>query len=81
MAKYVIKGGKKLEGRLRVTGAKNAILPILAAVILTSKPVILHDCPRLADVDNMLLILRAVGCKAKREGTTLIIDPLLYQPQ
>lgn len=75
MAKYIIKGGNKLEGRIRVTGAKNSILPILAAVILTSKPVIIHDCPRLTDVENMLLILEAIGCKTKREGTTLIIDP------
>lgn len=74
MAKYLIKGGKKLEGRLRVTGAKNSILPILAAVLLTSKPVVIYDCPRLADVENMLLILKAIGCKVKREGTTLIID-------
>jgi UDP-N-acetylglucosamine 1-carboxyvinyltransferase (EC 2.5.1.7) len=75
VAKYVINGGNKLEGHIRVMGAKNSILPILAAVLLTCKSVVIHDCPRLMDVENMLLILKAVGCKVKREGTTLIIDP------
>lgn len=50
MAKFVITGGKKLEGSVRVSGAKNSVLPILAAALLTTKEIILKDCPDLADI-------------------------------
>ncbi len=75
MAKYRVRGGRKLEGEIRVIGAKNAILPVLAAVILTQKPVVLYDFPSLADVENMLLILQSIGCQVTRENSTLILDP------
>lgn len=75
MAKYLITGGNKLEGTIRVTGAKNSILPILAAALLTTKQVVINECPNLADIEKVLGILRAVGCKVKRENSTLIIDP------
>ncbi len=75
MAKYIITGGNKLEGSIRVTGAKNSILPILAAALLTTKQVVIHDCPNLADIDKVLGILRSVGCKVYSEGSTLIVDP------
>ena len=75
MGKFRIRGGRKLEGSIRVIGSKNAFLPILAAVILTRKPVVLYDFPRLADVENMLLILQSIGCRIKRENTTLYIEP------
>lgn len=75
MAKYRIRGEKKLEGDIRVKGAKNSALPVLAAVLLSEKPVILHDIPKLIDIDNMVLILSSIGCKIKREGNTLIVDP------
>lgn len=75
MAQYIINGGRRLEGKLRVGGAKNAILPILAAVLLTERQVVLHDCPKLLDVEKTILILESIGCKVKREGRDLIIDP------
>ena len=75
MGKFRVRGGRRLEGNIRVIGAKNAILPILAAVILTRKPVVLYDFPHLADVENMLLILQSIGCIIKRENSTLFIDP------
>ncbi|MDD3612422.1 MAG: UDP-N-acetylglucosamine 1-carboxyvinyltransferase [Eubacteriales bacterium] len=75
MAKYRIRGEQKLEGDIRVKGAKNSALPVLAAVLLSEKPVILHDIPKLIDIDNMVLILSSIGCKIKREGNTLIVDP------
>jgi UDP-N-acetylglucosamine 1-carboxyvinyltransferase len=75
MAKYRVRGGNKLEGEIRVIGSKNAILPILAAVILTRKPVVLFDFPSLADVEIMLMILKSIGCKVARENSTLILDP------
>ncbi|WP_129723153.1 UDP-N-acetylglucosamine 1-carboxyvinyltransferase [Xylanivirga thermophila] len=75
MDRYIINGGNKLNGIVRVDGAKNAILPILASVALTDKQVILHDCPQLSDVNDMLSILKSMGCKIKREGHTIILDP------
>mgnify|MGYP001305090609 CR=1 FL=1 len=75
MARYIINGGNRLQGTIRVTGAKNSILPILAAVLLSQENIIIHDCPKLLDVENMIRILIAIGCKVKREGSTLIIDP------
>ncbi|MGI6570538.1 MAG: UDP-N-acetylglucosamine 1-carboxyvinyltransferase [Caldicoprobacterales bacterium] len=75
MGMFRIRGGRKLEGSIRVIGSKNAILPILAAVILTRKPVVLYEFPSLADVENMLLILQSIGCRIKRENSTLFIDP------
>ncbi|MGB4480175.1 MAG: UDP-N-acetylglucosamine 1-carboxyvinyltransferase [Caldicoprobacterales bacterium] len=75
MAKYIITGGNRLEGTVRVTGAKNSILPILAATLLTTKQVVINECPDLADIEKVLGILRAVGCKVFRDNSTLIIDP------
>ena len=75
LAQYIINGKKPLSGKLRVGGAKNAILPALAAVLLTEKPVVLHDCPCLLDVEKTIMILKAIGCSIKREGSNLIIDP------
>ncbi len=62
MAKLIVTGGHPLTGRCRVGGAKNAVLPILAACMLTGRSVRLLDCPRLTDVDNMLEILQTLGC-------------------
>jgi UDP-N-acetylglucosamine 1-carboxyvinyltransferase len=75
MNKYVIQGGRPLQGVVRITGAKNSILPILAAVLLSQDNIIVHDCPRLMDVENMILILQAIGCHIKREEHSLLIDP------
>lgn len=74
MGKYIITGGKKLQGSIRVGGAKNAVLPILAASLLCDGEVLLTDCPALLDVDNMLEILRCLGCKAVRNGSEIRID-------
>lgn len=75
MGKLVIHGGLPLHGRIRVSGAKNAILPILAATILTQEPVSLHNCPQLRDVHNMLSILEKLGCKTNFVGDCIEIDP------
>ncbi len=75
MTRFKIRGEQKLSGEVRVKGAKNSILPILAAALLSDKPVVLHDLPYLIDIENMTLILRSIGCKIKREGGTMIIDP------
>ncbi len=75
MSSIVVTGGVPLRGSLRIPGAKNAVLPILAATLLAKAPVRLLDCPRLADVANMLEILRRLGCDTQWEGDELIVDP------
>lgn len=74
MGSFTVNGGVRLNGSVRIKGAKNAILPILAASILTDGEVVIHDCPHITDVDNMLDILLAIGCRIKRSGDTVIID-------
>ncbi len=74
MGEYHIKGGNRLTGELKVGGAKNAILPILASVVLNSGKSIIHNCPLISDTFVSIEILEALGCKVKMEGSTLIID-------
>lgn len=62
MDAFVIEGGKRLEGRLRINGSKNAALPLLTAALLTDQPVVLRDVPDLADIRNMLGLLAELGC-------------------
>ena len=71
---YVVEGGKKLSGEVRVQGSKNSALPILAASLLCRGESVLYNCPRLTDVEASLTILRYIGCTARREGDTLIVD-------
>lgn len=68
MDKLVIGGGNRLEGSLRVSGAKNAALPILAASLLTGEKVALGNAPRLNDIGTMLKLLRCLGADAAADG-------------
>ncbi|MDD3920570.1 MAG: UDP-N-acetylglucosamine 1-carboxyvinyltransferase [Eubacteriales bacterium] len=74
MSSFVVEGGQPLSGVIRIHGAKNAALPILAAALLADAPVHLVDCPHLLDVENMLRILRALGCKAVWQSNALLVD-------
>ena len=65
---FVIEGGRSLHGRIRAAGNKNGALPILAACLLTSEPVTLHNVPRIADVETMLELLNDVGAEAEWIG-------------
>jgi UDP-N-acetylglucosamine 1-carboxyvinyltransferase len=65
---FVIEGGRRLDGSLRVFGAKNAALPLMTAALLTDQPVTLRDVPRLDDVDNMMRLLAEVGCHRVNEA-------------
>ena len=75
MSVMYLRGGTPLEGKLSVHGAKNSVLPILAACLLARGPVVLHNCPRLTDVTAALGILRRLGCRAEQEGHTITVDP------
>lgn len=74
MASIVVSGGRPLGGSIRVSGAKNAALPILAGSLLTKAPVKLENCPRLRDVDNMLAILTELGVEAVWKDGALELD-------
>lgn len=74
MASILVYGGKRLVGKARVSGAKNAALPILAATLIAKGLVVLYDCPRLSDVENMLSILRSLGVDCALEGNMAYID-------
>ncbi|UHA74122.1 UDP-N-acetylglucosamine 1-carboxyvinyltransferase [Paenibacillus sp. 481] len=74
MDKLVIEGGKPLSGTIRIQGAKNAALPILAASILADGVVQLDNVPQLLDIEVMLQILRRLGCNAVQDGRTVTLD-------
>ncbi len=74
MPKLIVAGGARLVGESRVLGAKNAVLPILAACVLTKRAVLLTDCPELSDVTNMLGILSTIGCKVEQRGGEILVD-------
>ena len=64
MDKLLIRGGRRLNGTVTISGAKNAALPDLCAALLTAEPMSLHNVPRLQDVSTMLKLLRNMGCGA-----------------
>ena len=74
MSIWRISGGNRLNGDIRIQGAKNAVLPIIAASIVTGCETELINCPRLSDVEAAMCILRHLGCIAERDGDTLYID-------
>ena len=74
MDKYIIDGGNKLYGAIRAQSAKNTVLPLLAASVLTDEQVKIRDVPMINDVENMLRILGEVGCNIKRQKDSVIID-------
>ena len=75
MDNFEIEGGRKLSGSVKISGAKNAVLPILAASILTQKKSIIHNVPRLQDVLTMIRILEYIGAKIKFDNGDVEIDP------
>ena len=74
MSRYIINGGNKVEGRLSIRGAKNSVLPIMAAAILNESKSIINNIPNISDVHVMIDILKSIGCKAKYEDSTLYLD-------
>lgn len=70
----VINGGNSLNGELVLQGSKNGALPILAACVLVDGISVLHNCPKLTDVDAAIRILKHLGCKVQRKGETVTVD-------
>ncbi|MCL2350445.1 MAG: UDP-N-acetylglucosamine 1-carboxyvinyltransferase [Defluviitaleaceae bacterium] len=74
MGKYSITGGIRLGGDVAVGGCKNAVLPILAATVLTGKRSIIHNCPNISDTHVSMEILRHLGCDVVYDGYSLVVD-------
>ena len=72
MDKFVIEGGHPLEGTITTCGSKNAVLPILAAGLLTSGRLRITNAPKLSDVDTMMQVLRDIECSAERNADGVI---------
>lgn len=74
MSYYLVRGGQALRGEVPISGAKNSVLPILAATLLNGGRSLLHNCPDLRDVRSAIQILQHLGCKVSREGDTILVD-------
>jgi len=74
MSAFLITGGRPLSGHLEVHGAKNSVLPILAATVLCPGVCTIHNCPPLSDVTASIAILRHLGCKVHQQGFSVTVD-------
>lgn len=74
MGKYIIEGGKRLVGETSIIGAKNSVLPVLAATVINSNTSTIFNTPNLRDVEIMEQILRSIGCKVNRVNDVTFVD-------
>ena len=74
MASYIIKGGEKLEGTVKISGSKNAALPILAATVLNVGKTTLYNVPNIQDTQMMFKTLETLGGKVEKKNNKIIID-------
>lgn len=74
MSEYIIKGGKKIEGKVTISGSKNASLPIIAASILNGGKTTLYNVPNIHDTKMMFEILKKLGGNVTKKGNKVIID-------
>ena len=83
MSKFIIQGGKKLEGEIKISGSKNAALPIIAATVLNAGTTTLYNVPDIQDVNTMFEILKKIGATIKRNTNKVhtyeIPDDLMRQ--
>jgi len=75
MTKFIVQGGKKLEGEITIGGSKNAALPILCATLLSKEETILENVPDIDDIHSMIGIIESIGAKVYFEDNVLKIDP------
>ena len=75
MQKIIVAGGACLRGEVRISGAKNAVLPILCATLLADDPVRITNVPRLHDVLTIARLLHGLGARVVHEGDALTVDP------
>lgn len=75
MSKFIVTGGKKLEGKIKLSGNKNSALKLIPAALLGDSPSTLTNVPDISDVSTMLDLITKLGVKVKREGHSVTIDP------
>ena len=76
MQKLEVFGANKLKGNVKISGSKNASLPILAATLLSDKKIYLRNLPKVKDIETMILLLKSLGSKIKFQKKNLIINNL-----
>lgn len=74
MDKLIIHGGNRLNGEIKISGAKNAALPILCASLLTADDIELTNVPHLKDVQTMLTLLQQMGVTVRKDGNRMILN-------
>ena len=74
MQKLEVFGANKLKGQIKISGSKNASLPILAATLLSNKKTILKNIPKVRDIETMLSLLQSLGSKIKINKDQIIVD-------
>ena len=74
MSRYIIEGGKRLEGIVKISGSKNSSLPIIAASILNAGKTTLYNVPNISDTQKMFEILKTLGAKIEKRNNKIIID-------
>ena len=74
MEAYIINGGNKLFGEVNVESAKNSLLPLLVATMLTDEQVVLENCPKITDVLSLINIVNYLGVKTNFYGNDLVVD-------
>ena len=74
MQKLEVFGANKLRGQIKISGSKNASLPILAATILSNKKIILKNLPKVRDIETMIALLKSLGSKVKFGGDQILIN-------
>jgi UDP-N-acetylglucosamine 1-carboxyvinyltransferase len=74
MESFLIKGGVPLHGEVHISGAKNAVLPIMAATLLTAEPCVIHGVPNLSDVKFMAQILAWLGARVSVNGNSVQVQ-------
>ena len=70
-----IEGGHPLRGTVRISGAKNATVALIPAIVLADSPVEIYGVPNISDVDALAVLLKELDCEVEKEGDTLKVDP------
>ena len=70
MEKIIIRGGNKLKGTVKISGAKNSAVALIPAAILSDEPVIINNVPNISDIDALIEILEFLGAKINRNNNS-----------
>ena len=74
MQKLEVLGANKLKGQIKISGSKNASLPILASTLISNKKIILKNIPKVRDIETMLTLLKSLGSEVKINNNQVILS-------